>query len=188
MKNGIFISYRREDSEGFARSLFQSLTAYFGSNQVFMDVEDIELGLDFVEAIDKSLSSCGVLLVLIGKEWLSCVDEDGQPRLDNPEDFVRMEVASALRRNVRVIPVLVRSSPMPKPEQLPEELKLLTRRQALELHHDRWSADIERLISALEKTLGIKPKSTPESIKKPQAPRPEPPRPTPAVAVKFDRR
>ncbi len=184
MKNGIFISYRREDSAGFARGLFQSLTVRFGSDQVFMDVEDIELGLDFVEAIDKSLTSCGVLLVLIGKEWLSCVDEDGQPRLDNPEDFVRMEVASALHRNVRVIPVLVRGGAMPKPEQLPEELRLLTRRQALELHHDRWSADIERLITALEKTLGIVANAAPEFSEKPETLHPEPSKPTPRLAVK----
>jgi len=184
MKNGIFISYRREDSEGFARGLFQSLVEHFGSDQVFMDVEDIELGLDFVEAIDKSLTSCGVLLVLIGKEWLSCVDEDGQPRLNNPEDFVRMEVASALRRNVRVIPVLVRGGAMPKSEQLPEELRLLTRRQALELQHDRWNADIERLITALEKTLGIVPKVAPEFSEKPEVLHPESSKLTPKAAVK----
>jgi len=184
MKNGIFISYRREDSEGFARGLFQSLTLHFGPDQVFMDVEDIELGLDFVEAIDKSLTSCGVLLVLIGKEWLSCVDEDGQPRLDNPEDFVRMEVASALRRNIRVIPVVVRGGVMPKPEQLPDELRPLTRRQALELHHDRWNADIEKLINALEKTLGIAPKAAPVFTPKPDVSQPESSGRTPKGSVK----
>ena len=96
--NNIFISYRREDSEGFARGLFQSLVGAFGTDHVFMDVEDISLGSDFVKAIDKSLESCGALLVLIGPEWVSCTDSDGRPRLDNAQDFVRMEVAKALEK------------------------------------------------------------------------------------------
>lgn len=154
--NSIFISYRREDSSGFARSLFQSLEAHFGSGQVFMDVEGIELGLDFVEALDKCLANCGVLLVLIGKDWANCTNENGIRRLADPRDFVRMEVASALQRSdVRVIPVLVRGANMPKTSELPEDLKPLTRRQALELRHDRWNADVLELIEALENVLGI---------------------------------
>ncbi|MEH6470368.1 MAG: peptidoglycan-binding protein [Halopseudomonas sp.] len=183
MKNGIFISYRREDADGFARSLFQSLTAHFGSDQIFMDVEDIELGLDFIEAIDKSLSSCGVLLVLIGKEWLSCVDSEGQPRLENPDDFVRMEVASALRRKIRVIPVQVRGAAMPKSSQLPEELQQLTRKQALELHHDRWNADIEQLISALENALGITAKTAPGDTQGDRPADAPPAEPAPAITA-----
>ena len=161
MKHGVFISYRREDADGFARSLFQSLTAHFGPDQVFMDVEDIELGLDFVDAIDKSLSACGVLLVLIGRDWLSCVDSRGQRRLDSPDDFVRMEVATALRsKDVRVIPVRVRGAEMPAFEDLPEELRSLTRRNALQLNHDRWNADIDKLLRALERAgVTAKPKA-----------------------------
>lgn len=185
--NGIFISYRREDSEGFARSLFQSLTAHYGADQVFMDVEDIELGLDFVEAIDKSLGACDVLLVLIGKDWLSCTNAEGRRRLDDPEDFVRIEVASALRRNIRVIPVLVRGGVMPKAEELPEDLQLLTRRQALELRHDRWNSDIERLEAALDKMLGIVPDG-PAPAKAPKGPPLPPAEAGPAKAAKPKRK
>jgi hypothetical protein len=154
MKN-IFISYRREDTEGFARGLFQSLEGAFGSDHVFMDVEAIGLGVDFVEAIDKSLAGCGALLVLIGKDWVNCTDSAGRRRLDDPQDFVRMEVAKALEQNVRVIPVLVKGARMPAPEDLPESLRSVTRRQALELRHERWSQDVAHLASALEQMLGL---------------------------------
>ncbi len=166
--NGIFISYRREDTEGFARSLFQSLVAHFGQEQVFMDVEGIELGMDFVEALDQSLGACGVLLVLIGKEWVTGVDASGRRRLDNPEDFVRLEVASALKRNIRVIPIRVRGAVMPDPQELPDDLKLLTRRQALELRHDHWDADVRLLITALEKALGLTPKKVGPAVQQAQ--------------------
>jgi len=151
----IFISYRREDSEGFARSLFQSLVGHFGKDHVFMDVDSIGLGMDFVEAIDKSLADCGALLVLIGKDWAHCTDSDGKRRLDQPDDFVRIEVAKAIKRNVRVIPVLVKGAPMPRAEDLPEELRSLTRRQALELRHERWDSDVDHLSAALGTLLGI---------------------------------
>ena len=154
--NNIFISYRREDSEGFARGLFQSLVGAFGANHVFMDVEAISLGADFVKAIDNSLASCGALLVLIGKEWGSCTDGAGNRRLDNPHDFVRMEVAKALeKKGVRVIPVLVKGAVMPRAESLPEELRSVTRRQALELRHERWNQDVEHLVAALADLLGL---------------------------------
>ncbi len=151
----IFISYRREDSEGFARGLFQSLVGHFGKDRVFMDVDSIGLGMDFVEAIDESLADCGALLVLIGKDWAHCTDSDGKRRLDQPDDFVRVEVAKAIKRNVRVIPVLVKGAPMPRAEDMPEELRSLTRRQALELRHERWDSDVDHLSVSLEKLLGI---------------------------------
>ena len=154
MKN-IFISYRREDSEGFARGLFQSLVGAFGPDHVFMDVEDIGLGVDFVEAIDNSLANCGALLVLIGTQWADCTDAAGNRRLADPMDFVRMEVAKALERGVRVIPVLIKGAQMPPSDRLPEDLQLLIRRQALELRHERWSQDVEHLISALEDSLAL---------------------------------
>lgn len=153
--NNIFISYRREDSEGFARGLFQSLVGAFGADHVFMDVEAIGLGADFVEAIDKSLAGCGALLVLIGKDWVNCTDSAGRRRLDDPQDFVRMEVAKALEQKVRVIPVLVKGANMPAPEELPEELRSVTRRQALELRHERWNQDVAHLDSALAELLGL---------------------------------
>lgn len=153
--NNIFISYRREDTEGFARGLFQSLGGALGADHVFMDVEAIGLGVDFVEAIDKSLASCGALLVLIGKDWANCTDATGRRRLDDPQDFVRMEVAKALEQEVRVIPVLVKGAKMPAPEELPEALRPLIRRQALELRHERWNQDVGQLASALAELLGL---------------------------------
>jgi cytoskeletal protein RodZ len=173
MKN-IFISYRREDTEGFARGLFQSLEGAFGSDHVFMDVEAIGLGVDFVEAIDKSLASCGALLVLIGRDWVNCTDSAGRRRLDDPQDFVRMEVAKALEQNVRVIPVLVKGARMPAPEDLPELLRSVTRRQALELRHERWSQDVEHLASALAQMLEL-PRLDRSAPAPPMPPRPASP-------------
>jgi hypothetical protein len=152
----VFISYRREDSEGFARSLFQSLVGHFGKDYVFMDVEAIGLGMDFMDAIDQSLADCGALLVLIGKDWVTCTDGQGRRRLEKEDDFVRTELAKAIERNVRIIPILVKGAPMPKADQLPEELRSLTRRQALELRHERWDHDVDHLASALEQALGLK--------------------------------
>ncbi len=121
-----------------------------------MDVEAIALGMDFVEAIENSLADCGALLVLIGKDWANCKDPAGVRRLEKDDDFVRTEVAKALERKIRVIPVLVKGAPMPKVEDLPEDLKSLTRRQASELRHERWDPDVEHLASTLEKILAIK--------------------------------
>jgi len=104
---GIFISYRREDTAGHAGRLFDRLTQHFGKGRIFMDVSDIEPGTDFVEAIDKAVGSCDILIVVIGREWLTCADPGGHRRLDDPNDFIRLEAATALKRNIRVIPVLV---------------------------------------------------------------------------------
>lgn len=152
----IFINYRREDSEGFARGLFQSLVHQFGKNKVFINVEAIAPGTDFVEAIDKSLADCGALLVLIGKNWADCKDSAGVRRLEKGNDFVRTEVVKAIEHNVRIIPVLVKGAPMPEGEDLPESLKFLTHIQALKLRHERWDSDMEHLASNLEKILALK--------------------------------
>ena len=148
---GIFISYRREDSAGHAGRLFDRLSSHFGKNRVFMDVSDIEPGTDFVEAIDKAVGSCDALVVVIGREWLTCSDAAGHRRLENPSDFIRLETTTALKRNIRVIPVLVQGASMPTAGDLPEELKNLARRQAVEISDTRWDSDASRLISTLEK-------------------------------------
>ena len=103
----IFLSYRRDDAEGEAGRLFDFLTAEFGADNVFMDVAGIEPGRDFRKVIDQNVTSCGVLLAMIGKGWLDAKDDAGRPRLDDPMDFVRLETASALKRDIPVIPVLV---------------------------------------------------------------------------------
>jgi hypothetical protein len=152
--SGIFVSYRRSDSEGEAGRLFDDLVKHFGEQTVFMDVAAIEAGRDFRKAIEEGVSKCGALLVLIGPEWLSAKDERGSRRLDNPMDFVRIETAHALKRDIAVIPVLVRAARMPSAEQLPEDLKELAYRNCIELTHARWKSDIQLLIQALRRVLG----------------------------------
>jgi beta-lactam-binding protein with PASTA domain len=150
---GIFISYRREDSAGHAGRLYDRLSQHFGRSRVFMDVAQIEAGLDFVEAIEQAVGSCQVLLVMIGREWLTSADERGRRRLDDPHDFVRLEVAAALSRNVRVIPVLVEGAKIPTAQDLPDDLARLSRRQAVELRDSRWDADVQDLIAVAGKAL-----------------------------------
>jgi TIR domain len=145
----IFVNYRRNDSEGEAGRLFDDLTSRFSPEAVFMDVAGIEPGRDFRKVIDQSVATCSVLLALIGHEWLEVKDAAGNRRLDDPNDFVRIELASALRRDIPVIPVLVRGAKMPRSEQLPDELKDLAYRNALELSHTRWKTDVQVLLHAL---------------------------------------
>ena len=151
---GIFVSYRRSDSQGEAGRLFDDLVHHFGEHMVFMDVAAIEAGRDFRKAIEEGVTKCGVLLVVIGLEWLEAKDERGARRLNDPSDFVRIETASALNRDIPVIPVLVRGAKMPSAEQLPEELKELAYRNCIELTHARWRSDIRLLIEALARMLG----------------------------------
>ena len=133
----IFLSYRREDSEGQAGRLYDDLVAVFGSDSVFMDVAAIQPGRDFRKSIDQSLNSCGVFLSLIGKNWLSAKDTSGQRRLDDPADFVRIETGAALKRDIPVIPVLVQGASAPKPDQLPDDLKEQLARELVKLTQDR---------------------------------------------------
>jgi hypothetical protein len=148
--SGIFISYRRDDSSGYAGRLYDRLISHFGKDLVFMDVAAIELGEDFARAIDDSVSSCGVLLALIGKQWLAIADATGHRRLDDPQDFVRLEIASALKRNVRVIPVLLQGAKMPPQEALPADLEALARRQALEIIDAHFHSDVDGMIDAIQ--------------------------------------
>ena len=145
----IFISYRRDDAEGQAGRLFDDLAKRFGKNAVFMDVTGIGVGRDFRMAIEEQVASCGVLLAMIGKAWLDARDESGRRRLDDPADFVRLETASALKRDIPVVPVLVQGAHMPRPEQLPDDLAALAYRNGVELTHARWDSDVEVLINAL---------------------------------------
>jgi TIR domain-containing protein len=150
--SGIFVSYRRDDSSGHAGRLFDNLAKHFGQDQIFMDIDTIEPGEDFVTVIENAVGSCEILIVMIGRHWLSQPGESTR-RLDNPNDFVRLEIAAALKRNVRVIPVLVQRATMPRPEDLPENIELLSRRNAIELSDSRWQHDVGELIKAVEKVL-----------------------------------
>jgi hypothetical protein len=142
--SGIFISYRRGDGAGYAGRLFDRLTDHFGRDQVFMDVSDIEPGADFVEAIERAVGSCDVLVAVIGNQWLDCTDADGARRLDDPNDFVRLEIGRALTLKLRVIPLLIRGATMPPADDLPPDLSRLSSRQALELSDNRWDYDTGR--------------------------------------------
>jgi len=145
----IFISYRRSDSQGESGRLFDDLIRHFSKNAVFMDVVGIDAGRDFRRAIDDSVQSCSVLLAMLGPLWLEASDEQGSRRLDYEIDYVRLEIAAALRRDIPVVPVLLRGAKMPRAEQLPEEIADLAYRNAVELTHARWKSDVQLLIKAL---------------------------------------
>lgn len=149
MGRAIFISYRRDDSEGEAGRLFDDLVRAFGEDSVFMDVAGINPGIDFRKAIDDNVATCGVLLAMIGPQWATIGNSAGQRRLDDENDFVRLEIASALKRDVPVIPVLVHEAKMPAPDQLPANLKDLAFRNSVELTHARWNSDVQLLTNAL---------------------------------------
>ena len=149
MGRAIFISYRRDDTEGEAGRLFDDLVRSFGDDSVFMDVAGINPGMDFRKAIDDNVASCGVLLAMIGPAWCSMKNGAGARRLDDPNDFVRLEIASALARNIAVIPVLVHDAKMPRPEELPDSLKDLAFRNSVEITHARWNSDVQLLTQAL---------------------------------------
>jgi hypothetical protein len=158
----IFVSYRRDDAAGFAGRLEDELERRFGDVEVFRDVDDIASGEDFVRRLDHALESCAVFIAVIGRSWLTAGNADGARRLDDPNDFVRQEIGAALRRDVRVIPVLVDGARMPAEADLPDDLKPLARRQAHELSDSRWDYDIGRLASSVEETLGPQGKPKPQ--------------------------
>jgi TIR domain len=149
----IFISYRREETAYPAGWLFDRLAQHFGAAQIFKDVDSIKLGDDFVQVITRAVGACDVLLALIGDQWLTITNDRGRPRLDDPDDFVRLEIKAALERNVRIIPILVDGAKMPRADELPAGLVGLERRQALELSPSRFEYDTSRLLKVLDMTL-----------------------------------
>ncbi len=148
------MNYRRHDTEGESGRLFDDLVFQFGERSVFMDVAAIEAGRDFRKAIDESVAGCGVLLAMIGPGWIDAANESGELRLNDSNDFVRMEIASALKRDIPVIPVLVRGAKMPRAHQLPDDLRDLAYRNCVELTHARWKSDVQVLIGALRPLVG----------------------------------
>ena len=146
--SGIFISYRRNDAAAYAGRLYDRLAARFGREQVFIDTENVGWGEDFVEAITAAAESCALMIVLISRGWSR--GGGGQAEVD---DYVRLEVATALGRKIRVIPILIQGAAMPAPKELPEDLAPLVRRNALALSDTRWERDVEDLIKSLENLL-----------------------------------
>ena len=156
MTNGapkMFLSYRREETAAYAGRLYDALAERFGDANVFMDIE-LEPGIDFVERITQVIGACHVLLVIVGPQWATLASGEEHARIAQEDDFVRLEVEAALRRpNVRVIPLLVAGARMPDARDLPEQVRGITRRNALELSDLRWRYDVGRLTSALEEVL-----------------------------------
>jgi hypothetical protein len=150
---GIFINYRREDTGPYARLMQVRLGQCFPDAPVFMDLDSIEAGVDFAEAIESAVRSCVVLIVLIGRQWLAIADDEGRRRLDNPDDYVRFEIHAALERGVRVIPVLVDGTRAPQQQQLPDALHRLARLNALEMSYGRFAEDEARLMTVIRKVL-----------------------------------
>jgi uncharacterized membrane protein YhaH (DUF805 family) len=151
----IFINYRRGDSQAAAGRLNDRLLLHFGRDQVFMDVEAIEPGVDFVTWIDEQVASCGVFISVIGPDWLAARTPDGRPRLSEPNDYVRLEIEAALKRNIRVIPVLVDGATMPQSADLPGSIDALARRQAVQIAHHRFTADCDDLARGIKRAFGL---------------------------------
>lgn len=184
MADAIFISYRRDDSEGEAGRLFDDLTRAFGNDAVFMDVAGIKPGVDFRKAIEDNVASCGVFLAVVGPTWGTITNSAGARRLDDPNDFVALEIASALKREVPVIPVLVHDAKMPSGDLLPDVLKAFAYRNSVELSHARWNSDVALLVEALKQYVTPKTVSeTPVHATVPvQLPAPHHPSGTPSAA------
>lgn len=170
---GIFISYRRQESTKDARSLYERLRGEFGREGVFIDLDGLDYGVDFVESLERQLEGCRVLLALIGPHWLTAKDARGRRRIDDENDFVRIEVRTALNRGIRVVPVLVDGAPMPTIDELPADLQRLVRLQALDLDFKRFDQDVGRLVSVLRKLLG-QGEAQPQTLLSPPPPSPSP--------------
>jgi hypothetical protein len=151
---GVFISYRRNDSDVAAGRLADDLMEIFGREAIFRDLDTLEAGEDYTTALDQALDSCVALIAMIGPRWSNITDDLGRRRLENPTDWVRIEIRRALERGIRVIPVLI-SAAMPQETDVPADMKSLLQRQALDLSDRHWKQDVELLAQALERVPGI---------------------------------
>ena len=155
MSGQIFISYRREDTQYPAKLIYDRLRLQFPHKQIFKDIDSLVPGDNFEQKIKDSLDSCEVLLAIIGRRWLSATDKEGRLRLSNEKDFVRLEVATALKRGILVIPVTVEGAPVPENDQLPDDLKQLSSLHAQPIDVGRhFETDVAGLVVAVERVLG----------------------------------
>ncbi|MGI8684578.1 MAG: PASTA domain-containing protein [Acidimicrobiales bacterium] len=152
--SSIFISYRRAGTSGYGGRLQEDLREHFGKERVFRDIDSIRPGSDFAQVIEQAVARSGVVLVLIGSNWLNATNENGQRRLEDPDDFVRLEIESALNQEIIVVPVLVEGALAPSPSALPPSISRLGRMQAIELSDMRWDYDVGRLITLLDEVVG----------------------------------
>jgi hypothetical protein len=150
----VFLCYRRRDTQGHTGRLRDRLVTIYGKDAVFMDVDDVPYGVDFVHHIEETLSTCSVMVVLIGPGWLTSADRKGRRRLDQEDDLVRGEIAAALRGRIPIIPVLVEDAAMPDSDDVPDEIRGLTRRTTIELTHRRWDSDVQQVMRAIGKFMG----------------------------------
>jgi hypothetical protein len=149
--NLIFLSYRREDTPAITGRIYDRLVQRFGREAIFKDVDSIPLGVNFRQHIDSIIAECSVVLVVIGNRWAGGAGEAGKRRLDDPRDFVRIEVESALKRGVPVVPLLVDHATMPLEDELPESLTELAYRNGMSIDYDpHFHTDVDRLIKSLE--------------------------------------
>ncbi|HLA41829.1 MAG TPA: toll/interleukin-1 receptor domain-containing protein, partial [Aggregatilineales bacterium] len=155
----IFISYRREDSSGYSGRLYDHLTMSFGEESVFMDTDTIKPGQNFVEIIQAEINRCDVLLAVMGKQWTTVENSDGNLRLQNPNDYVRLEVGLALKLHKLVIPILLENRNMPLPDELPEDLAIISQLNALSVSHERFRSDMTRLVAVLQEYEASAPES-----------------------------
>jgi hypothetical protein len=156
-RKNVFISYRVSDTAGETGRLVDALKNQFEEDQIFMDIDKIEPGVDFTEVISRSLDSCEVMLAIIGPNWEGH-DAHGQSRIRKSDDWVRLELSTALKRNIRVVPVLVDGATLPDVDELPEDLQGLTRRQSYEISNKRWRYDTDQLMGFLQHNIGVRPK------------------------------
>ena len=153
MAGKIFINYRRDDLGATAGRLHDRLAQTFGRENLFMDVDHIPAGVDFVDYLPSQVAACDVFLAVIGPNWLDAKDDDGRRRFDNPDDFVAIEIAAALARNIRVIPVLIDGARTPKADKLPDSIKPLVRRNAVEVRNANFGRDAELVITKVREAL-----------------------------------
>jgi uracil-DNA glycosylase len=167
----VFINYRRQDSEGYVGRLFDHLVQHLKREEVFMDVDSIPPGADFVQVLDEAVMACDVFIAVIGPAWSDAKDEAGERRLEQWNDFVRIEIASALKHDKRIIPVLVGQAKMPRPDQLPEDIRSLARRNAVPLSHLHFAGDVQKLAGVIKDAFpaaagSAKPKATSETLQR----------------------
>ena len=152
----LFICYRRDDTQDAAGRLYDRLVDSFGADRVFMDIDSVPLGIDFVEHLTEQIGRCSAVIVMIGKQWHTIKDKKRRRRLDNEDDLVRAEIRAALQQQIPVIPVTVQNAIMPQAEDLPDDIRLLARRNGIQLDAARWRTDVERLLKELDRVM--KPK------------------------------
>lgn len=149
MSEKIFISYRRDDSPAYAGWLFDRLSSHFGRDNVFRDVDAIEPGRDFVSELSNQVSESSFFIAVVGPKWLDSRDKEGLRRLDDPNDFVRIEIEAALALGVRIVPALVDGAAMPSEAMLPESLRPFARRNAISMTHEKFGSETGRLFEII---------------------------------------